>query len=412
MGAFSMAWSLLKTIDADEEWYSYGGGKGSHYNAEDDVDYFASSPCPSCGGTEGFADDPEDGVYHWCGHSADRESICGDCHSPITARNPSIDAIKTPENAPHIKALMEAKQVNTRGPAGCFNCLEQHRLTGKLPYTPIQEMMGYEYNRDVHWRAEDLKDNDSELFRASSDVFEGAWSLLKAPIDVYSDRGRVREIEDDEMLYSGGDIRDDPRYYADDLDIALHYALFGSAVPYSDVNGRRETKGASIPPMRRTVPSISIIDPSDYPEDERGIMQEDPFSPGIGVMDDENSGNTLSHDKVIELLQEYIDEGRYKGVMGGTTGELFTGEQREKHAKDALSRLIAYNKDESLERWSPKPPSYEMDGDIFRTAEYDDFIETLGYDDSMADMLGDWNDLEGWQREAAIEAGYSEDDWV
>jgi len=178
MGAFDLAWSLLKTIDADEEWYSYGGGKGSHYNAEDDVDYFASSPCPSCGGTEGFSDDPEDVVFHWCGHSADKESICGDCHSPITGRNPQIDAIKTPENAQHIKALRDAKKVYG-GPAGCFNCLEQHRLTGKLPHTPIQQMMGYEYNPDVHWRVEDLKDNDSELFRASSDVFEEAWSLLK-----------------------------------------------------------------------------------------------------------------------------------------------------------------------------------------------------------------------------------------
>ena len=239
-----------------------------------------------------------------------------------------------------------------------------------------------------------------------------AWDLMKAPIDVYSDRGRVREIEDDEMLFSGGDVRDDSRYYSNDLDIALHYALYGSAVPYSDVNGRRETKGASIPPMRRTVPSISIIDPSDYPEDERGMMQEDPFSPGIGVMDEDNMGDRRPHDKVIEMLQEYIDEGRYNGVMGGTTGELFTGEQRETHAKDALSRLVAYNNNESLERFNPRSPTYEMDGDVFRTADYDDFIDTLQQDDSMVELLGDWNDLEDWQREEAIEAGYSEDDWI
>lgn len=252
-------------------------------------------------------------------------------------------------------------------------------------------------------------------------AFDTAWALVKAPIDVYSDRGRVREISDDEMLYSGGDFRDDPRYYSTDADIALHYALYGSAVPYSDRRGRRDTQDKPIPPMRRTIPSISIIDPRDYSDrDEEGNytsanippMTEDPYSPGIGVMDEDNMGDRLSHDRVIELLEEYIDEGRYKGVMGGTTGELFSDQQRGQHAKDALSRLIAYRNNESLERFNPKPPSYEMDGDVFRTAEYDDFIQTLGYDDSMADILGEWNDLEDWQREAAIEAGYSEDDWI
>jgi len=246
-----------------------------------------------------------------------------------------------------------------------------------------------------------------------SDAFQRSWSVVKAPIDVYSsDRGRVREIGDDEMLYSGSDFRDHPRYYSDDPDIALHYALYGSAIPYADVNGRRDMKNKPTPSMRRTIPSISIIDPRDYQEPEVGIMQEDSFSPGIGVIDDDNMGNRLSHDRVIELLQEYIDGGRYKGVIGGTTGELFSSEQREQHAKDALSRLMAYRNNESLEMFNPKPPTYEMDSDVFRTAEYDDFIETLGYDDNMVEMLGEWDDLEDWQREAAIESGYSEDDWI
>jgi hypothetical protein len=242
-------------------------------------------------------------------------------------------------------------------------------------------------------------------------AFETAWDLMKAPIDVYSDRGRIREIGDDEMLFSGGDFRDDSRYYSNDLDVALHYALYGSAIPYADFRGRRDTEGKSSPPMRRTIPSISIIDPSDFEEYEYA-MQEDPYSPGIGVMDDENMGERLSHDRVIELLQEYIDERRYEGVMGGTTGELFTPEQRGQHAKDALNRLRAYRDNESLERFNPKPPTYEMDADVFRTAEYDDFMEALSYDDSMVEMLGEWEDLEDWQRKAAEEAGYSEDDWI
>jgi len=240
-------------------------------------------------------------------------------------------------------------------------------------------------------------------------AFDTAWSLLKAPIDVCSEHGLVREIGDDEMLFSGGDFRDDPRYYSNDLDVALHYALYGSAIPYADSRGQRDTRGKSSPPMRRTIPSISTIDPSDFGEH---MMREDPFSPGVGIIDDENMGERLSHDRVIELLQEYIDERRYEGVMGGTTGELFSPEQRGQHAKDALNRLRAYRDNESLERFNPNPPTYEMDADVFRTAVYDDFIEALGYDDNMADMLGDWNDLEDWQREAAIEAGYSEDDWI
>ena len=243
-------------------------------------------------------------------------------------------------------------------------------------------------------------------------AFDQAWLVVKAPIDVYSDRGRVREIGDDEMLFSGGDFREEPRYYSNDPDIALHYALYGSAIPYTDYRGRRDTGGKAIPPMRRTIPSISIIDPRDFQESEFGIMQEDPYSPGIGVMDEDNMGERLSHDRVVELLREYIDEGRYRGALGGTTGELFTPEQRLRHAKDALSRLMAYRDNESLERFNSSPPSYEMDDDVFRTSEYDDFMETLGHDDSMVEMLGEWDDLEDWQRKAAEEVGYSEDDWI
>ena len=242
--------------------------------------------------------------------------------------------------------------------------------------------------------------------------FDIAWNLVKAPIDVYSDRGRDREITDDEMLYSGGDFRDEPRYYSTDPDIALHYALYGSAVPYTDFRGQRDTKGKSPPPMRRTIPSISIINPRDFQEPYIGIMQEDPYSPGFGVMDEDNMGDRLSHDRVAELLRDYIDEGRYRGVIGATTGDLFTPEQRARHAKDALSRLMAYRDNESLERFNSSPPSYEMDDDVFRTSDYDDFMATLGHDDSLVEMLGEWDDLEDWQRKAAIEAGYSEDDWT
>ena len=245
-------------------------------------------------------------------------------------------------------------------------------------------------------------------------AFDTAWDLMKAPIDVYSaERGRVREIGDDEMLYSGGDIRDEARYYSTDPDIALNYALYGSAIPYANYKGQRHTGDLPSPPMRRTIPRITTIDPKWWEDEYPGMMIEDPFSPGVGVMDEDHiGGEPMSHDQVIELLQQYIEEERYRGELGGTTGDLYSAPQRLKHAQDALSRLIAYRNNESLERFNPVPPTYEMDSDVFRTADYDDFIEALGHDDSLVDMLGDWNDLEDWQREAALEAGYSEEDWV
>jgi len=252
--------------------------------------------------------------------------------------------------------------------------------------------------------------------------FEKAWEVVKAPIDVYSQGGGRRVIEDDEMLFSGGDIRDSPRYYSTDVDSALHYALYGSAVPYADIKGKRDDKGKPRPSLRTTVPSISTIDPRHYSNyDDEGmydsglmpLMLEDPFSPGFGVIDDEGgSGERLSNDEVIELLESYINEERYRGAMGGTTGELFTAKERAKHADSALKRLIAYRDNESLERFNPNAPKYEMkDNDVFRTTEYDDFVDSLRWDDLPFFIHGEWDGLTDWQKEAAKEAGYGKEVW-
>ena len=253
-------------------------------------------------------------------------------------------------------------------------------------------------------------------------VFEQAWEVVKAPIDVLFPRGGRRVIEDDEMLFSGGDIRDSPRYYSTDIDAALHYALYGSAIPYADYKGKRDDKGQTRPPLRATVPSISVIDPRHYSNyNDEGmydssimpLMLEDPFSPGFGVIDEEGgSGERLSHDKVIELLEEYLNEERYRGAMGGTTGDIFTAKERAKHANSALKRLIAYRDNESLERFNPNPPTYQMkDDDVFRTTEYDDFVDSLRYDDMPSEYHGEWDGLTDWQKEAAKEAGYSKEVW-
>lgn len=248
-------------------------------------------------------------------------------------------------------------------------------------------------------------------------AFDAAWAIIKAPIDVYAgDKGHVRTIEDDEMLFSGGDARDEPRYFSSDLDAALAYALFGSAARYMNHNRQlMDSRGIESPPMRRTIPSISVIDPSEYGEDEPGMLHEDPFSPGFGVMlspVDDVWSERLSHDRVIELLQEFINEGKARRDPGVTTGAAFTSDQREKHAREALQRLIAYRNNESLERFNDNPPQHQATDDVYRTSEYDDFVQSFNeYDESPIEMHGEWDDLEDWQRQAAIDIGFTEDDW-
>lgn len=247
-------------------------------------------------------------------------------------------------------------------------------------------------------------------------AFDQAWAVVKAPIDVYAqNEGRVREIGDDEKLYSGGDVRDDSRYFITDPDIAMHYALFGSAVPYVDHRGRREGAGMKYPPMRATIPSISVIDPSEYGEEEPGMMMEDPFSPGFGVMLEEGGdvwADSLPHDEVIEMLEDYIGRGTHLGdEMGGSTAVGYDLSAREAHAKKALDRLRAYARGESLDHFVSEPEKYEMTDDVFRTSDYDAFVESLGDDAWPEEMHGNWHDLEEWQRKAATEAGFDEESW-
>jgi len=176
------AFRLLKYNEADEEWVEFGGQEGTYTEYDEELDkvvtYFASSPCPTCGGTQGYFE--SDGTtHHWCGYNSDIPVICGDCHSPITANNPSLESLgENAEMAPHIKSMREAKGIKQHHPSGCLQCLEQHRISGKLPYTKEQQLMGYEYNPDVHWRQEDLPEGPDD-FTASSDPFDAGWGAIQ-----------------------------------------------------------------------------------------------------------------------------------------------------------------------------------------------------------------------------------------
>ena len=167
MNTLDTVWNLVvKYNEMDEEWYSVGGQKGSHIVVEDGetIHYFDSSPCPSCGGTEGYYEVDGD-THHWCGYVDSVGLICGDCNSPINDLNPSLERIQTQEMMPAIHAMRDAKGLKEHHPSGCLRCLEQHRTTGKLPHNIEHRAMGIPFNPDLHWRKEDM-DDDTEILRS------------------------------------------------------------------------------------------------------------------------------------------------------------------------------------------------------------------------------------------------------
>ena len=63
------AFRLLKYNEADEEWFEFGGQEGKYTEYDEELDkvvtYFASSPCPTCGGTQGYFES-DDAVIELC----------------------------------------------------------------------------------------------------------------------------------------------------------------------------------------------------------------------------------------------------------------------------------------------------------------------------------------------------------
>tara|TARA_B100000287_G_scaffold401183_1_gene421015 strand:- start:3410 stop:3949 length:540 start_codon:yes stop_codon:yes gene_type:complete len=177
MSAFDRAWGIAKTENpADQEWFMYGGQEGTHIEIDEDsgdpITYFAGSPCPSCGGTQGYyedfwygGDEPKPMTYHWCGHAVDREQICGDCHSPITSDNPSLDSGLVPVDEKVMSAMRGAKGLGDKrthsgnSGLGCKNCYDRFAFDGLLPYNMETELVGIEFDPSVHWRYESQGDD-------------------------------------------------------------------------------------------------------------------------------------------------------------------------------------------------------------------------------------------------------------
>jgi len=188
--------------------------------------------------------------------------------------------------------------------------------------------------------------------------FEVAWdSIIKAPwlLETGNLFDEKNPTTIDGPLYSGGDISDDPRYWTDDFNEALAYALFGSAIP---VVGLEDTFRENVP-MRETVPTIRIApdpgygwrnekghvkSPKEFEESDEAIQNfllfDDPESEAY--MHDEQWGapkhEIMDEDKMRKLLLSLI-EGQDDMFTWGNTGTYKTADERKAHIKAALERF-------------------------------------------------------------------------
>lgn len=190
-------------------------------------------------------------------------------------------------------------------------------------------------------------------------AFDRAWALLKAPFDIYHpNEGKISTIRH-RPLYSGGDrIHDDFKYWTGDIDEALAYALYGSAVPNVEISDLEDTI-----PMRETYPAIKVM---RNPPDEYIPLMQDPQSQGYIDNYGEMGGEFMDEDELYAMIASmlpdydmtpeeekqaysgwsYNDEGdevapRMQKPVNpvGTTGFYHTDVARDEHMAGALNRL-------------------------------------------------------------------------
>ena len=192
-----------------------------------------------------------------------------------------------------------------------------------------------------------------------NDAFDRAWELIKAPFDInHRRRGNIKTIGR-APLYSGGDrIHDDFNYWTEDMDEALAYALYGSAVPNVEISDLDEDI-----PMRETYPAIKVM---ENPPDEYVNLMQDPQSQGYIDEFDEMGGEFMDEDElyawIASMLPDYDlppneekaawKQWSYNGVVStfpprmvqpinplGTTGWHHNDVARDEHMAGALNRL-------------------------------------------------------------------------
>jgi hypothetical protein len=181
-------------------------------------------------------------------------------------------------------------------------------------------------------------------------AFDRAWDLVKAPWDVHSEdymghvsgvmpkygegeilpevsRGKeyrplhvknayakelqargLKPVTVEGPLYSGGDREDTPEYWTPNLDEALAYALFGSAVPQdSSVSSQVRRLGGI--PMRETRPQVWVAPDLKLPKNPK--IQRDIYSQAFRNMPNESINSApMPQSQLRQLIADIISGER------------------------------------------------------------------------------------------------------
>lgn len=193
-------------------------------------------------------------------------------------------------------------------------------------------------------------------------IFDRAWSVVKAPWfdpEVEGQQPDQIQYPIEGPLYSGGDEMDDPKYWTTDMNEALAYALFGSAIPRSTINEEKDKKMKELFDrigMRETIPTIFVADdPGEVPYDEEEyqvdmehpdiqsyILDKDPHSDAYMHDDQWGAPNyrAMSRDEMTDMIQEILDRGPDEDFFQwGNTGSYKQPMERRAHMEGALERL-------------------------------------------------------------------------
>jgi len=198
-------------------------------------------------------------------------------------------------------------------------------------------------------------------------AFNRAWEVVKAP---WIDGGLTHALSGkpvtiDGPLYSGGDTLDEPRYWTEDASEALAYALFGSAVPRTELHDfgyglsrQAEKDFINNVKMRETIPQIMVApDPGDAWRGKDGHIDESLLDENDDIQnyilyDDQPHSEAwladdqwgapehapMPRDELEAMIQRIVDSGD-DHFRWGNTGTYMSQEARRAHILGALERL-------------------------------------------------------------------------
>lgn len=240
------------------------------------------------------------------------------------------------------------------GTAMCMDCFrEDYKYIGGKVMDAMKR--GGLFDEEVEASDEQWFDDPEWIEMNRGEPFDVAWdSIAKAP---FREIGNPhRSFEGVDYLYSGGHADDEPAYWTDNLDLALMYALFGSAVPKGDWNETNlgDTYGddfrRTIGGMRETIPTIWRIKQSHNPDDElyfeEDFASDALYGDGMGLYG-EYQPHKMDSQEVANLINDRV-LGRDN--MGGialwdspaqTTQAFFPLDDVLNHAVAGLNRLHA-----------------------------------------------------------------------